>query len=203
MFDQNEIRFTISVPEEVDDNTSIHNPLILVLHYGGEPSPFYGHPLIEQLYLPNWNELGAIMIAPESSGGAWSEPRNEATTIQLFQTVLDAYECDATRTLVSGYSAGAIGAHYYALNYPELFRATIPIAGYPSDYMDLSIPARFLLSEHDELFPLKKFKGFFSESEIDLSPEMVSVKVKSHYDVSNYGEAVRDCLPWIRSQWSG
>ena len=200
--DHNEIRFTVSIPEEANYPSTAPNPLILILHYGGEPFPFYGRPLIEQLYLPNWNELGAIMVAPESFGGAWSEPENETRAIQLFQTILDAYKCDARKTLVTGYSAGAIGAHYYALNYPELFTAAIPIAGYPSHYIDLPVPARFLLSKDDELFPLKKFKDFFPESESVLSPETVSVKVRSHYDVANYGEAVRECITWIRSQWN-
>ena len=200
--EQNEIRFTISIPEEPEHRSSTPKPLILVLHYGGEPFPFYGRPLIEQLYLPNWNELGAIIVAPESSGGPWSEPENETRAIQLFQTIRDAYQCDARKTLVTGYSAGAIGAHYYALNYPELFTAAIPIAGYPSHYIDLPIPARFLLSEDDELFPLKKFNDFFPKSKTISSPKTISVKVKSHYDVSNYGEAIRDCLTWIKCQWN-
>ena len=62
-------RFTLSLPNRIDSKNG--NPIVLILHYGGDPTPYYGRPLIETLYQPNWHELDAIMIAPESSGGSW------------------------------------------------------------------------------------------------------------------------------------
>ena len=59
-------RCTVHVPE----TPAAAAPLVLVLHYGGEPSGFYGRPLLEMLATGAWRELGAVLVAPVAAGGA-------------------------------------------------------------------------------------------------------------------------------------
>ena len=193
-------RFTLSLPNRIDSKNG--NPIVLILHYGGDPTPYYGRPLIETLYQPNWHELDAIMIAPESSGGSWADETNEGYAIELFKTIVRTYKADKKRTLVTGYSAGALGSCHYSHHYPELFSAAIPIAGFPTQYKPLPIPARYLLSEEDELFPLSQFQEMISSIKDTVSTEIVSVNARSHYDISAFSNAVSESLPWIKSFWT-
>ena len=190
-------RFSLSLPSNISSGA----PIVLILHYGGEPTPFYGRPLLEQIYQSAWESLGAIMIAPESFGGSWASERNESLAISLFKKILDHYGCNRAKTLVTGYSAGAIGCHHLALNYPELFSAAIPIAGFPNKIEKLLIPSHFLVSENDELFPLAKISAFLETIDQNPNIKVTPVDAQSHYDIKSYETSVANCIDWINLVW--
>ncbi len=200
--DCGEMRFSISLPGNGPPQISNKTPLVLILHYGGDPTPFYGRPLLEEIYRPAWQALGAIMIAPESLGGNWTTEQNEALAINLFQKVLLNYRCSSSRTIVTGYSAGAIGSVQLALNYPELFSAVIPVAGFSSQVEKLIVPAQFLLSENDELFPLSNILEILGNPNAYPKTKLTIVSAKSHYDVSSYKNPISNCLNWINRIWN-
>ena len=200
--DCGEVRFSISLPGNGLSKISNITPLVLILHYGGEATPFYGRPLLEEIYTPAWQALGAIMIAPESLGSNWTTEQNETFVLNLFRKVLHNYKCSRSRTLVTGYSAGAIGSAQLALNYPELFSAVIPVAGYSTKVEKLIVPAHFLLSKNDELFPSPKIVDLLGDPNQHPKTKLTIVDAKSHYDVSSYKKPLNDCLDWINSIWN-
>ena len=199
--DCGEMRFSISLPGNGLPKISSTTPLVLILHYGGETTPFYGRPLLEEVYRPAWQALEAIMIAPESLGSNWATEQNEAFVINLFRKVLHNYKCSRSRTLVTGYSAGAIGSAQLALNYPELFSAVIPVAGYSAKVEKLTVPAQFLLSENDELFPSPKFADLLGDPNQHPDTKLTIVNAKSHYDIPSYKFPLNSCLEWIYEAW--
>ena len=199
--DCGEMRFSISLPGNDLPKISSTTPLVLILHYGGETTRFYGRPLLEEVYRPAWQALEAIMIAPESLGSNWATEQNEAFVINLFRKVLHNYKCSRSRTLVTGYSAGAIGSAQLALNYPELFSAVIPVAGYSTTLEKLTVPAQFLLSENDELFPSPKFVELLGNPNQHPNIKLTIVNAKSHYDVPSYKTPLSICLEWIYEAW--
>ena len=199
--DCGEVRFSISLPGNGLSKISNVTPLILILHYGGDPTPFYGRPLLEEIYGPAWQTLNAIMVAPESLGGNWATEQNEALAIKLFKKLLDYYECSASRTLVTGYSTGAIGSAQLALNYPELFSAVIAVAGFTIQVEKLAVPAQFLLSENDELFPSPRIVDFLGNPNQHPNTKLTIVNAKSHYDILSYKNPLNDCKKWIYEVW--
>lgn len=196
-----ELRFSISLPGNDLPKISSMTPLVLILHYGGEPTPFYGRPLLEEIYVPAWQALGAIIIAPESLESNWTTEQNEAFVINLFRKVLYHYKCSRSRTLITGYSAGAIGSAQLALNYPELFSAVIPVAGFSAKVEKLTVPAHFLLSENDELFPSPKFADLLGNPNQHPNTKLTIVNAKSHYDIPSYKTPLNNCLDWIYEVW--
>ena len=196
-----ELRFSISLPGNGPSKIFSITPLVLILHYGGEPTPFYGRPLLEEIYGPAWQTLNAIMIAPESLGGNWATEQNETLAINLFTKVLDYYKCSSSDTRL-GYSAGAIGSAHLALNYPELFSAVIPVAGFSVQIEKLTLPTQFLLSENDELFPSRKIMEFLRTPNQHPNTKLTIVNAKTHYDIHSYKTSLNNCLDWIYKVWN-
>ena len=63
-------RYTIAIPEGYTGEQAV--PLIIALHYGGTVTPFYGLGLLEGLVEPALRDLGAIIVAPDATAGAWA-----------------------------------------------------------------------------------------------------------------------------------
>ena len=122
-------RYTIVVPEGYSPGDSV--PLVLSLHYGGSVTPFYGRGLLENLIEPALRGLGAILVAPDSAAGDWSNPEAEQHVLQLLTHVMRVYNIDEQKTLVTGYSMGGRGTWYLASRNQDYFRAALPIAGLP------------------------------------------------------------------------
>ena len=78
------VRCTIALPPGLVPAA----PLVLCLHYGGEPRGYYGRPLLEHLLLPAWAGLGAVMVAPVSVGGDWTTPDNARNAFELISSLL-------------------------------------------------------------------------------------------------------------------
>src|SRR5438105_2852500 len=68
------IRYAISIPSNYSPSAAV--PLVLALHYGGDPNGA-GKGVLSILVRPALAELGAIIVAPDSTGGGWSTPENE------------------------------------------------------------------------------------------------------------------------------
>ena len=71
----NGLRYAIAVPEAYDGSTAV--PLVLALHFGwggGSPPPDYSATFLRVLVEPALRDLGAIIVAPLSPGGAWTDP---------------------------------------------------------------------------------------------------------------------------------
>jgi hypothetical protein len=78
------IRYAISIPKNYSPSTPV--PLILALHYGGAPNGAAQGVLLT-LVQPALADVGAIIVAPESLGGAWSAAQNERGVNALLDAV--------------------------------------------------------------------------------------------------------------------
>ena len=96
-------RFTLSLPEP---RSGLEPPLVLVMHYAGTPTRFYGRPLLEELVEPAFRPLHAVYVAPESINGQWHTEENEAFVMRLIDTLIKTYDVDSARIIVTGYSMG-------------------------------------------------------------------------------------------------
>ncbi len=125
-------RVTISIPEGYSAQKS--SPLVVVLHWGGEVTPFYGRILLELVVEPALRDLNAIFVAPDSVGGDWTTPANEESVLLLLDDLAASYNIDEERILLTGYSMGGGGTWYLAARHPDKFSAAIPMtAGPPVD----------------------------------------------------------------------
>jgi hypothetical protein len=91
-FDNVTVRYTISIPKDGAKKDPV--PLVVALHYGGEVTPFYGRGMIDSLVGPAFAELGAIIIAPDSLGGDWTQQKNEEAVLSLIDSALASYNVD-------------------------------------------------------------------------------------------------------------
>ncbi|MEM7291787.1 MAG: hypothetical protein AAF420_00165 [Pseudomonadota bacterium] len=191
-----EQRFTLSIPDNADSGTQ---PLVLALHYGGSPSPFYGRGLIEQLIGPGFSALNAYIVAPETTGGDWSTDRNAAYIEALLHCITTSYDIDSAKIILTGYSMGAMGTWHFLKTMPNQFSAAVPIAGFGSSLPESSVPTFTLAAPRDEIFPLDRLQTMLKQR-----PEIVfeEVDANGHFDLPGFIPALREkAIPWIQKQW--
>ncbi len=71
------VHYALSIPANYSPSKPV--PLILALHFGvgGGDAAGAGRSVLSILVRPALEELGAIIVAPDSLGGNWSTPENE------------------------------------------------------------------------------------------------------------------------------
>lgn len=194
------LRYTVSVPERAPPDGG--RPLIIILHYAGSPTRYYGRPLLEYLFEPALRELAPVCIAPEAVNGQWHTEENEAFVMALLNGAMAAYGIDATRTVVGGYSMGAIGTWHFIEHYPASFSAALPVAGYPNREFDCTVPVHAFHSASDELFALAPLAARVSALAAAGRPITLSTaEVNGHYDVNGYRAALGQAPGWLREVW--
>jgi predicted esterase len=188
------VRCTLALPA----GASRGAPLVLCLHYGGEPHGYYGRPSLEHLLLPAWRALGAVMLAPVSVGGDWTTPDNTSNALEVAGFVEHAYACAARRRIVAGYSLGAVGAWHLLSRAPGHFAAAVPMAGPPPLAEPGSTPVRALNSTADRLFPsaatvaaLERMRERGADATCPL------IQGVDHHDFGGFSTALASLLPWL------
>ncbi len=198
--DGTELRFTIFVPENYSKETP--SPLIVALHYGGDVTPFYGRGVLEHLVAPALKELDAVIIAPDSIAGRWTNETNEAAVIEIIDHVIAGYNIDMAKLLVTGYSMGGQGAWYLAGRNQDRFSAAIPMSGRPFEGISWRIPVYVIHSREDEIIPLAPTKEFVERlTSKGHDVRLVVIEKVSHYETSRFIEPLRSAVPWIRRVW--
>ena len=187
-------RFTLALPASCTADT----PLVLVLHYGGEPHGFYGRPLIEMLALPAWRSLDAVFIAPVASGGDWTTPRNRGFALDLLAAAEARYQTAASRRLLLGYSMGAIGTWHLLDAAPELFAGAVAMAGpAPTLQRPLTTPVHAVNSSADQLFPVADTLAALEALQATgASVAWTVIDGVDHFAVPRFGEALASLAPW-------
>ena len=192
-----EVYVSLAVPEVAQ----IENlPLVLVLHYAGQPTPYYGRPLLEYLMLPAFEQTKAIFVAPTSVGGDWKQANNLAVVFELIDMLEEQFETDKTRRVVAGYSMGAIGTWHLACERPDYFSAAIPIAGFPQRLPQCKTPIYTVVSDSDEIFSFQNFEqNLQAPHELDL--QFGVVKGVGHYDISAFTTELQGAVKWLNDLW--
>jgi predicted peptidase len=224
--DGTRVRYGIAVPENVDLDQPL--PMILALHHSwdGELPDYFGVTFLVRLIAPAFEELGAIIVAPDALEHDWLSPHSQSAIGAVLDAVRSEFEVDPERVAITGFSLGGLGAWYMAAENPDFFSAAIPIATAPTLARADSgaepehrrfmregtvpwheglrrIPLFVVHSRADELIPYEKVE----QAVVDLrdkgaSIEFVTVEDLGHYEVMEYLDAVALAVPWLQRLWS-
>ena len=196
--------YTIVVPPGYTRATPV--PLVLALHFGvqGGPSLNVGRDLVRALVGPAFGDLGAVVVAPDVlGGGPWSTPANDEAVLALLDSVARAYNVDARRVVVTGYSMGGTGAWHFAGKYPDRFAALVPVAGRPpAASSGWRVPVFAVHSRRDQVAPIDATEKRVAElKQAGTKAELVALDAPTHYEVSAHADGLRRAIPWLRQLW--
>ncbi len=194
------IPYAISIPPNYSPSRPV--PLVLALHYGGDPHGA-GRGVLSILVGPALAELGAIIVAPDSVGGGWSTPENENAVNTLLEAVLASYSIDTKKILVTGFSMGGAGVWHFAGKYPDRFSAAVPVSGRPpASAAGWRVPVLAVHSRNDEVVPIGPAETRIAElKKAGLRAEFISLTGISHYETYRFVDGLRRAVPWIKETW--
>ncbi len=197
------IRYAIYIPGTYSLSTPV--PLILALHYGvrGGDADGAGGDVVRILIGPALEELGAIIVAPDSVRGDWSSPENEEAVNALLEMVLARYPIDRKKVAVTGYSMGGAGSWHIAEKFPERFSAAIPIAGRPpASPSGWRLPVLAIHSRDDQVAPFDPTQARIAElQKAGVNAKLIPLTGIAHYETHRFRDALRQAVPWLREVW--
>ncbi len=196
-------RYTLALSP--DDAREEPFPLVVVLHYGGHGTPYYGEMLLTDLVKPALAALPAFFVAPDCPARDWTRPASEQFVLELIDHLRQNYAIDPGRVLLVGYSMGGIGAWHLAGKYPERFSAALIMAAAPPETVsppDWQTPVYVFHGRADELFPLANTSRVVAQ----LEEQGVNLKYRilervTHYETYRYFEPLQESLPWLLGLW--
>ena len=194
------LRYVISVPKDYTPSKPV--PLILALHYGGSPNGA-AQGLMLNLVQPALADVGAVIIAPESMGGAWNAANNERAVNTLLDAVLASYAIDTKRLAVTGFSMGGTGTWSAVARHPERFSAAVPVAGMPPASMGAwNTPVFAVHSRDDEVMPIGPTEARIKElQKAAVRAELVVLNGISHHQTNRFADGLRRAVPWLKQLW--
>jgi hypothetical protein len=86
------VYYTLRIPEGYDGSTAL--PVILCLHFGGQPSEFYGGRFLNLIPGPGFGNLAVILVAPTTEQSGWATPTGEAAAFAALSTVEEHLRVD-------------------------------------------------------------------------------------------------------------
>jgi predicted peptidase len=198
-------RFVLSIPEAIRDGQPM--PLVLVLHYAwpGRLPEYYGEELLTNIVRPALRDLDAIMIAPDCLHRDWSNRESETEINHLIDSLLDAYNIDRGKIIVTGYSLGGRGTWYMAARNQERYAAAIPMAAMvPREALEVEwrVPLYVIHSRADELVAIEPAERAVRQLR-DRGTEIQFVVLDdvNHFETGRYYRPLRDAVPWVRVVW--
>ena len=66
------VYYTLRIPAGYDGHTAL--PVILCLHFGGQPSEWYGGRFLNLIPGPGLGSLTALLVAPTTAQSGWAAP---------------------------------------------------------------------------------------------------------------------------------
>lgn len=197
------VRFTISIPtgHQPDQPT----PLIVALHYGGKVTPHYAHGIIEVLIAPGLGELNAVIVAPDSIAGPWTNEKNEEMVLELMDVINEHFKIDQDKTLLTGFSMGGHGTWYIGSRNQDRFAALIPVAGAPMVENDVTwtTPIYVLHSRADDRVSIKPVEDYVAEQKAKGNDQIVFAAVDDlpHLQTGRFAVPLKNAVPWVRGIW--
>src|SRR5215510_3166593 len=195
--------YAISIPKNYDGQTP--EPLVLVLHSGGERMRYYGSAFMRLLVAPALNDLRAVMVAPDCPSNAWSDAASDDAVMALLQDVLSHYNIDRRRILVTGFSLGGRGTWFMAAKHADLFTAAIPMASSPGDLpiaQLATMPTYVIHSRDDEVSPFAPDERLAKQlMDMGRPVRFQALYGLTHYEMYRYVDALRGAGRWVADQW--
>jgi predicted peptidase len=154
---------------------------------------------------PALEDLGAIIVAPDCPSKGWTNAVSESAILELMLLLMEEYNIESDRIIITGYSMGGEGTWYLAARHPELFSAAIPISA-PADYETMPIiedvSVYIIHGEKDELFPSLDVKLlYYKQKNNGAEIEMNIVAGVSHYQMNRFIYPLKATIPWLRNIW--
>jgi predicted peptidase len=197
------IGYAISIPPSYSPSTPA--PLILALHYGigNRDSTGVGVDLVKGIIGPALEELGAIIVAPDSVRGNWSTSENEKAVSALLDMVMTHYAIDKKRAAVTGYSMGGTGSWHLAEKFPERFSAVLPIAGRPpASAVGWRLPVLAIHSRDDQVQPFDPAAARIAElQKAGVNARLIAPTGIAHHEAGRFREPLREAVPWLQEVW--
>ena len=193
------IHYAISVPRDYRREPV---PLILALHFGGDPRGA-GHAMLQILIQPAFGDLGAVIVAPDSVDGRWSTPANERAVNALIAAVEKNYAIDQKKVIVTGFSMGGQGTWYWGDKYPDRFSAAVPLSGTPTpSAATWRIPVFAIHSRDDQVQPIGPTEQRIAElKKRGVNAQIVVLSGIQHFETYKFVDGLRQAVPWIREVW--
>ena len=195
------VAYAIQVPKGYSADARV--PLVLALHYGGEPFRGSGLGVVRMLVGPALADLGAVIVAPDALVSGWNAPENETAVLALLDAVAARYRTDPARVVVTGFSMGGSGAWHFAARFPSRFSAAVPVAGRPSgEVASWRVPVFAVGSRRDELVPVAAAEQRVEAlRERGLNAEMVVLERPTHFQTAAHADGLERAVPWLRALW--
>jgi predicted peptidase len=193
--------FTLLLPDTPGDQPSA---LIMILHWSGPATPYFGKSILIGLAAPALQDLRALIVAPDCMHTRWNNPESETDVLTLLSHLSEHYEIAVSKTLIMGYSMGAQGVWYLTARNPNRFAAGIVMAGPPPDkYQEpWQTPMYVIHSYDDEHFPFEITADVIQEMQAQSAPiEFVPISGVTHFDAGGFVEPLRKATPWIQQIW--
>ena len=197
------VHYALSIPANY--STSKPVPLILALHFGvgGGSAAGAGRSVLSILVRPALEELGAIIVAPDSLRGDWSTAENERAVKELLDNVLGSYNIDKKKIVVTGFSMGGAGAWHIAEKYPDYFSAVIPVSGRPpASIAEWRLPVLAIHSHNDQVVPFGPTEARITElQKAGKRAELIPLTGITHFETYRFVDGLRQAVPWLRQIW--
>jgi S-formylglutathione hydrolase FrmB len=177
-------------------------PLVLFLHGAGE----YGTDNIAQvknhiagLIARTYSDYPAVLIVPQLDTSFWSFTNPNDLTLGILAQVRQCYAVDERRLYLTGLSAGGFGTTDYAINFPALFAAIVPMSGAEIVTPDTETQAQ--LSK----LPTWLFCGGADGPDADCRDYYMNVNVLANivFTQTNYGYPTAVHGPVLYSEFTG
>ena len=194
------VRYAISIPPKYNRSRPV--PLVLALHFGGNPAGA-GNGVMKALVKPALEALGAIIVAPDSSGGGWDTPENDRAVNLLLDHVMQSYAIDRKKVAVTGFSMGGRGAWSWAARYPDRFSAIVPVAGRPPESLEgWRVPVMAVHSLHDTVVPIGPTQDAIAKlKSAGVRAEIVVLSGPGHHETYKFVDGLQTAVPWLQQIW--
>jgi predicted peptidase len=196
--------YTLRIPADYDGHTAL--PVILCLHFGGQPSEFYGGRFLNLIPLPGLGSLAALLVAPTTAQSGWATPTGEAAAFAALAAVEQHLRVDTRRRVVMGYSMGGRGTWHMAATFRSHFVAAIPIAGTPREVtLDplWDLPLYVIHSEADRQVPIEDAAQAVERLHAMGAPvEFARLPSGDHFEYCLVIAELRNKVcPWLKTVW--
>ncbi|MXY23110.1 MAG: prolyl oligopeptidase family serine peptidase [Acidobacteria bacterium] len=198
--------YAVSVPDGYDPDGE-PRPLVLALHPGGITGAYYGSRNLRGIFEPGLRGLGAVMVAPDVPTRRWNSDVANRGVMALLQQVVDTYNIDRSRILVTGFSLGGAGTWFFAGQHPDFFTGAIPIAGRASDLDPEAfgdMPIHIIHSRADEVVPFEPAEAAFDQLEAAGHPvAFTPLEGVGHFNMGSYVPSLQAAGDWMVARWDG
>ena len=197
------VYYTLRIPASYDGHTAL--PVILCLHFGGQPSEFYGGRFLGLIPVSGLGSLSAILVAPTAHQGGWATPTGEAAIFAALAEVEQHLTVDTSRRVVMGYSMGGSGTWHIAAKFRQHFVAAIPIAGTPrqTELEKLrDLPLYVIHSQDDRIVPIDDDAAAVARLQSMGAPvEFAILPSGDHFDYRLVIAELRKACTWLETVW--